>query len=269
MLKHYLKTAIRNFRNNKLIFAGSIITVFLCVLCLSLLFTYIHNELTMDDFHKRKKDIYLMTVQQSPGSEIEAIMADLFFQFNYKDYPEIENLTSVKKYRNGDIVFKYGEKAISSEGIVADSMFLKIFDFRLKGGDNNILNDPNSVVISEKFALQLFGNDDPVGKMVKVTERREKVYTVNAIFEDLPSNSSIQFDFIIPNHSGSFSRSGGNFILVNDKFDISAFADKIKHLGNSHQQFKESQMGIISLDDIYFNEENTNLKGIFLKSGNK
>jgi len=57
MLKHYIKIAFRNFKSNRLIFTGSIVTVFLCALCISLLFTYVHNELTMDDFHKREKDM--------------------------------------------------------------------------------------------------------------------------------------------------------------------------------------------------------------------
>ena len=57
MLKYYLKHAIQNFRSKKLISAGSIITVFLGALCISLLFSYFRHELSMDGFHKREDDI--------------------------------------------------------------------------------------------------------------------------------------------------------------------------------------------------------------------
>jgi hypothetical protein len=61
----------------------------------------------MDCFHKRVNDIYLITYQESLGSKPEAWDANLFFNFHYKDYPEIENLTTLKKYKEGEIKFTY------------------------------------------------------------------------------------------------------------------------------------------------------------------
>ncbi len=270
MLKHYLKYAIRTFKSNRLIFIGSIVSVFLSALCISLLFTYIHNELSMDHFHKRAKDIYLLTVQQSAGSTVEAIEANLFFDFNYRNYPGIDNLTTIKKYKKGEVKFAYGETSFSPEGIVVDSTFFEIFDFKLKTGDRKtILNDPEAVIITDKFARKLFGSEDPVGQVVQIDERVGKLYTIKGIVESPPSNSSITFDFILPDQSADFSRAGGNFILVNDNFNRRDFVEKIRNLGNVHPQFKNSRMDIMALDDVYFNGGNVDFKGIFSKSGNK
>ena len=270
MLKHYLKLTVRNFKSNRLIFAGSVVSVFLCALCISLLFTYVYNELSMDKFHKREKDIYLLTVQQSHESQVEAVEADLFFDFNYKDYPEIENFTTIKKYKKGELKFSYNETILSPEGIIADSTFFGIFNFKLKNGDKNtVLNTPDAIVLTEKFARQLFGNENPLGKVIKVTSRSEKFYTVSALSESPPPNSSITFDFIIPHHSGSYSRSGGNFILVNNNFNKEVFIEKIKDLGQKHEQFLDSRMNVMPFSTIYFNETNTGFKGIFSKSGNQ
>ncbi len=270
MLNHYLKYTIRNFRSNRLIFVGSVFTVFLSALCISLLFTYIYNELSMDNFHKREKDIYLLTIQQSPESQLEAIDASLFFNFNFKDYPEVENLTTIKKYKKGEIVFKYGETSISPEGIVADSTLLDVFDFALKVGDKNtVLHDPDAVIFTDRFAKKLFGDENPVGKVVEMKERVQKNYTVKGIVETPPANSSITFDFILPEHSNQFSRSGGNFILTNQQFNPTEFAEKIKNIGQTHEQFKDSRMNVLSLDDVYFNNAGANFKGIFSKFGNK
>jgi len=270
MLKHYLKYAIRSFKSNRLIFIGSIASVFLSALCISLLFTYIRNELTMDNFHKREKDIYLLTVQQSPESQIEAIEANLFFGFNFKDYPELETLTTVKKYKKGEIRFVYNETLLSPAGIVADSTFFEVFDFKLKLGDEKtILHDADAVVLTENLAHKLFGDEDPLGKMVKVAERNEKIYTVKGIIETPPSNSSITFDFVLPDHSEQFSRSGGNFILANSSFDKKLFVEKIKDLGHKHNQFTDSRLDVMALDDVYFSGSGADFNGLFSKFGDK
>lgn len=69
MIKYYIKFAFRNFRSNKIIFAGSLATLCFGALCISLLFSYIYNELTMDDFHERGQDIYMVAMKQSPQSD--------------------------------------------------------------------------------------------------------------------------------------------------------------------------------------------------------
>ncbi|MGQ7869071.1 ABC transporter permease [Sunxiuqinia sp. sy24] len=269
MIRHYLKHAFRTFKANRLVFAGSIFTVSLCALCISLLFTYIHNELSMDDFHKREKDIYLLTVQQSAESQLEAIEANLFFGFNYKDYPGIENFTGVKKFTKGEFLFKYEDRSVSPEGIVVDSTFLDIFDFKLKTGDRGaVLKEPDAVLFTDRFAKRLFGAENPMGKMVKMSGKVQRNYTVKGIIEVPPSNSSITFDFILPEHSASFSRSGVNFILVDGGFDKTGFVEKIKNLGHQHPQFKSSRMDVMALDEIYNNDSGASFNGLFPKHGN-
>jgi len=224
----------------------------------------------MDNFHKREKDIYLLTVQQSPESQIEAIEANLFFGFNFKDYPELETLTTVKKYKKGEIRFVYNETLLSPAGIVADSTFFEVFDFKLKLGDEKtILHDADAVVLTENLAHKLFGDEDPLGKMVKVAERNEKIYTVKGIIETPPSNSSITFDFVLPDHSEQFSRSGGNFILANSSFDKKLFVEKIKDLGHKHNQFTDSRLDVMALDDVYFSGSGADFNGLFSKFGDK
>ncbi|MBN2638418.1 MAG: ABC transporter permease, partial [Bacteroidales bacterium] len=184
MIIHYLKFAVRNFKSNRLVFVGSLVTVLLSSLCISLLYTYIHNELSMDNFHKREKDIYILTIQQSLETQLEAIDARLFFGFNYKDYPGVENLTSVKKFPKGECVFRFGEKSVSPEGIVADSTFFDIFDFKLKVGDRStVLREPDAAVFTDRFAKLFFGDENPMGKVVTLTGRVQRNYTVKGIVE--------------------------------------------------------------------------------------
>lgn len=270
MIKHYIKYAIRNFKSNRLVFAGSIATVFLGALCISLLFAYIHNELSMDDFHHHEKDIYLLTLNDSPESNPEITDAPAYFRFNSKDYPEIESLTTIKKYREGEIKFTYKENSFSPAGIVADSAFFDVFDFPLQVGDKaTILHDPDAIIFTPSTAKKIFGDENPIGKFVTITAKSEKVYTVKGILEPIPSNSSITFDFIIPDHSRNYSRMGGNFILANNNFNEAEFSEKIKDIGHYRDRYKESIVGIFPFAKMYFEGNNIDTIGIISKHGDR
>jgi putative ABC transport system permease protein len=274
MLRYYIKLAIRKFQSNRLIVAGSIVTVSLGTLCISLLFSYVHNELTMDDFFQRKTDIYMTLIRDTPESNLGAMDAGIFFNLSYKDFPELENQVSVKKYPKGEMSVSTGESVFTPEILVVDSTFFEIFDFNLiAGNEKKVLTDPGSAIVSEAFARVIFGNKNPIGQEIKVINSNIS-YTINGIAENIPSNSSITFDLIIPAHSASdgnvYSRLGAFFLLANNKFNLDAFNKKIKDLGHVHFQFKESSMSVISLKDIYFAKDiGNNSNSIFSRWGDK
>ncbi|TKG95807.1 FtsX-like permease family protein [Puteibacter caeruleilacunae] len=270
MFKYYFKSALRNFKSNKLIFGGSIITVLLCSLCISLLFTYIHNELSMDDIHKREKDIYLMTIKQSAESNPEGIEASMFFNFDYTKYPELENKVSVKKYNEEELRFTIDNNIFSPAGLVVDSTFFQVFDFQLKVGDRKtILQSPETLILTERLAHKMFGSENPIGKTITVVSRKQNVYTVKGIVQNPPSNSSIKFDFILRDHNMEFSRSGIDFLLANNTFDEAKFEEQIKDIGHQHPQFKSSTTQVMPLEDVYFGGKDMRIKGIFSKFGDQ
>jgi putative ABC transport system permease protein len=250
MIKYYFKLAIRKFQFNRLIFIGSIITVSIGALCISLLFSYVYNELTMNGFHKHVKDIYMMVVQISPESQYEPFEASRFVKFNYKDYPEVESLVSLLKHSEDQIRVSSGEAFFSSEVLIADSTFFTMFDFKLLiGNKKTILSDPGTAIITEDYARKIFGDKDPVGQEIKLTTSEIKTFTIKGVIEKLPSNSSITFDIVLPSHSGSYG-GGADFLLVNKKFNKEEFEKKIENLGN--HVLPGSKLSLMSFDDIYF-----------------
>jgi putative ABC transport system permease protein len=271
MLLYFIKLAFRKFESNWLIFAGSIVTVSIGALCISLLFSYVHNELTMDEFHKRVNDIYMMTVKASPESGYDPVEASLFFKFNYKDYPELESLVSLKRYSKGEIKVSCGQSVFSPEVLIADSTFFCLFDFKLLRGDRkNILCDPGAAIITEDYARKIFGNKDPVGQEIKVTALDIKEYTIKGVVGRVPSNSSITFDLILPNQFGIYNKMGADFLLVRKNFNREAFVKKIENVGHSHPQFKESKLSLISFNELYFNNGSNNFNHLlFTRFGDK
>ena len=131
MLKHYIKFAFKNFKSNKVIFLGSLATLCLGALCISLLFTYVYNELTKDDFHNNKKRIYLEVFKHSPNGEWGNPPPSI--DIDYSIFPEVETSISLpklsKKYKNATIYHE--ENSYYLDGIIADSTFFNIFNFDL------------------------------------------------------------------------------------------------------------------------------------------
>jgi putative ABC transport system permease protein len=214
----------------------------------------------------------MMVVQASPGSGYEGIQASLFFKFDYKNYPEVENLVTLQKYRKDDLKVTFEESSFSPEVLIADSTFFSVFDFNLLiGNKKTILTDPNNAIITADYARKIFGDKDPIGQEIKVTSSDIKTYTIKGVVDKLPSNSSITFDIILPKHSGSYDRSGADFLLVNKTFNRKEFVKKIENTGHSHFQFRESKVSLLSLNDIYFNNtgSNNNYDFIFTRFGDK
>src|SRR5690606_33731707 len=199
------------------------------------------------------------------------IDADMFFKFNYKEYPELESFVGIQKYPKGSLKLIHDGIVFTSEGLVADSTFFQIFNYELKIGSKNVLAEPDAIVLSEKFAKKIFNDENPIGKEIKVISSLESIYTVKAIVKNSSSNSSINFDFILPssNIPNHYSRSGSNFILVKDGFKENAFIDKIKNIGHVHNSFKDNRTSIIPFNSLYFNEESVELIGLIEKHGDK
>jgi len=90
-----------------------------------------------------------------------------------------------------------GEKKISSPVVFADQAFIKILDYKfIKGSRQNVLKDINTIVLTQSFSKKLFGNEDPINKIVKL--ENEDLLKVEAIIEDVPANSSIKFECLMP-----------------------------------------------------------------------
>ncbi|WP_316765411.1 ABC transporter permease [Pedobacter frigiditerrae] len=90
-----------------------------------------------------------------------------------------------------------GDKRISSKVVFTDPNFLKILDYKfIKGNPAQVLKDVNTIILTKSFAQKLFGNEDPINKTVKL--ENQDVLKVEAVIEDAPANSSINFECIMP-----------------------------------------------------------------------
>ncbi|MCB0610658.1 MAG: ABC transporter permease [Lewinella sp.] len=118
------------------------------------------------------------------------------------EYPEVEAFTRL--FQPGDQVLKADENQESRQfteggGLAVDSNFLEVFSFPLRSGKAaECLRDPGSIVLTESTARKYFGPveaDQAIGRTIAIDNRP---FRVSAVLEDLPGQSSIQFDFLTP-----------------------------------------------------------------------
>tara|TARA_R110001592_G_C13193089_1_gene753840 strand:+ start:70985 stop:73216 length:2232 start_codon:yes stop_codon:yes gene_type:complete len=227
----------------------------------------------MDGFHENKDNVYVITKKTSAKSLPEVFDPTLNFNIEYKDFPELRSHTRVSKYSDGELLFTYDNTTVSAGGLITDSLFFKVFDFKLLIGDiNNVLDEPDAILLTEDFAKIIFGDEDPIGKIIEVGDRKVKKFTVRGILDKVPYNSSIELDFIMPrqyNDPNFFSRMGGSFILVDKSFDETLFKERINQFEDKYNRFKETTLDILPFDYKEINKSNVQSHGIFSRIVNE
>lgn len=238
MFKNYLKIAWRNLIRNKSFSLLNIVGLSVGLAVTALILIWINFELGVDQFHTNNNRIYEVYNQYPVDGEIwtwnstPKIMAPTI----KKDFPEVE---SVSRYNYDDsFLFSVGDKRMKSTGTIVDPDFLNIFSFPLlEGNVATVLEDVNSVVITEKFAQKLFGNEPAMGKIVKVNNA--DTFKVTGILRDLPDNTGFNFEFLMPwayaQQLGWNDKYWGNnsiatYVLLKEGADYKAFSKKIKNL---------------------------------------
>jgi putative ABC transport system permease protein len=199
MFKNYLKLVLRNIQRNKGYSFINIAGLVIGMTCFILIMLFVQYELSYDNFHENHDRIFRI-ICQLPGEEygmtedVLAITPAPLASAMMEAFPEVESATKFNA-RNRLLLSK-DQTNFFEAGVFADNNFLNIFSFKLiKGDKNNVLRNPQNIIISQRLAQKFFGNDDPMGKTLTCYLGD---FTVTGIAEDVPENSHIQFDWIIP-----------------------------------------------------------------------
>ena len=111
-----------------------------------------------------------------------------------ENFPEIVQSTN---FSNMELKVAHEETGFYCSGSYVDPEFFNMFSLTFLNGDpTTALSRPNSIVISKSLSLRLFGNKNPAGKTLEINDANN--YSISGIIEDIPENSHIQFDFLMP-----------------------------------------------------------------------
>jgi putative ABC transport system permease protein len=197
MFKNYLKTAIRNLTRHKgyslINIAGFAIGIACCILIL----IWVHDELSFDRFHKNLDSLHRVVEEQNYSDGTIFPIARTPYPVGpalVADYPEIINFARFTPcWRT---LMESGDKSFYERGLAfADPSLLEMFSFPLLKGDlNSALSETKAVLISEDMAKKYFGLEDPIGKTLTMDNAVD--FQVSGVFENIPHNSHLQFDFL-------------------------------------------------------------------------
>ncbi|HFA47806.1 MAG TPA: FtsX-like permease family protein [Bacteroidetes bacterium] len=198
MFTNHFKVALRSLLRDQFYTLLNGIGLAIGMAAALLIFLWVSDELSFDNFHKKGGRIYRITASWTFGGKEEAIattpspLADAVRE----KVPEVEKY--VRLMDLWGTVLKYDGRRFGAEnGYLADAEFFEIFDFPfLHGSPENALSKPNNVVLTASKAKQIFGTTDVVGQPLQLAGKME--LTVSAVLQDVPSNSHLQFDLLIP-----------------------------------------------------------------------
>jgi ABC-type antimicrobial peptide transport system permease subunit len=194
MLKNYLKTALRNLRNNKTYSVINITGLAVSLAVSILLLLWVNDELSYDRFNVNAANIYKLVPkfdEQSIWNNTPAPIA----VYAKKEVPEVEDACRIRE--NGAVsIFEYkGKKITEGHNCLADASFFSIFTYPLiKGNPEQPFTDAHSIVLSETTAKIFFGDEDPINKVLKADDK--KIYRVTGVMKDMPANSSIHYNIV-------------------------------------------------------------------------
>lgn len=197
-LRNYLKVTKQNLVRNKLFSFINITGLAIGMASAILIWLWIQHEITFDQFHAKKDRIYKVGINAQVDGSIDtwAETPMVLGPTLKADFPnEIEEF-SRDNWVAAFILHSNGQH-IQTEGDIVDPSFLKIFSFPLlRGNPNTALDTIHSILLTESLAKQMFGNDDPMGKTIRVDSNA--YFTVRGILKDLPYNTGFRFKYLVP-----------------------------------------------------------------------
>lgn len=198
MIKNFFKTAFRNLIRHKVYAFINILGLSVGITASIFILLWVSDELSFDKFHTNADRIFSVLINNTyPDGRIEtypATPAKLKDAIE-SDIPEVEQAAHYS-YETA-LLIKEGTKSYNERGIYADPALFTIFSFPVVAGNEaKPLSDIKSVAISQTLAAKLFQHENPIGKSLLIGQAYE--LTITSVFADIPKNSSLQFDFVIP-----------------------------------------------------------------------
>ncbi len=250
MYKNLLNHSLRALNRQKSYVFLNIIGLSVGIACSLLIALYLFNEISYDKFHAKRDRIYRVILDGKIGEqEIKAAYTcSPLGSALLNEVPEVEAFVRVNFW--GETILRNYEQSFSEDAFMeADSSFFSVFSFPLlKGDERSVLNEPHTLVLSETAASRIFGNEDPIDKMLKVG-MDTILYRVTGVFRDMPKNSHIRANIIssfMTNPRADnpmwMSNSFFTYILLKPEADANGVDVKLKeilkkYIGPEVQQF--------------------------------
>ncbi len=240
MFKNYFKIAWRNLLRNKIFSVIKILGLSIGLTVCMLIFLYTKDEISYDQFHENKAQLYRIIQTwrfgKDPAQTIgitNAVVGESFA----KEIPEVQQYVRI----NGvAVTVKKNNDVFTEKPLFVDDNFFSLFTFPLKEGNKRTaLKDLHSVVLSNDMAKKYFGTTDVTGKVMQIKlDTAFENFTITAVAENSPQNSTLKADMLIPykyydtynSNKGWFGGSLNTFLLLSPEANLKTVEGKMQTL---------------------------------------
>jgi len=256
MFKNYLTIALRVLRRNKVIAFINIAGLAVGMVCAALILLYVRHELSYDQYHLKKKNIYrLVTSVQGAAYQAIAKVPGPWGIAAERDLPEVRSAARFVFF-NETLVSRGEKRFYEAGGFYADSTVFEVFSFLLiRGNSKTALTRPNAIVVTEDFAKKYFAEEDPLGQTFTFDNQNE--YQVTAVLSNVPTNSHFTFDFLVSMATYANPRRDDwqwnqyyTYLLLNDGASPGAVAAKFSALLRTYMDEKLAAGYVQSLQPL-------------------
>ncbi len=234
------------------------------IACSLLMMLWVMDEISYDKFHENSDNLYLVLKNRLYDTgEIRTSRATMgpLAEGLEREIPEIERAVPV--YGSEDYFFVDDQK-FKEAGIYTNSEFLEVFSFPLVEGDpRETLESPNSIIISQTLAQKYFNSQSAIGKNIKMNNGKN--FQVTGIVKDVPSNSSLQFDYMVPIESFTDRNAwakewGNNYLQTYIQLGKNASLEDVNSKLATYLEAKNPRMKVLELflqpfDTTYLNSK--------------
>lgn len=197
MFQHFIKIILRQFITSKMYMAIKVLGLAIGLAVSLLIMLFILHELSYDSFHKNRDQIYSLIVTMRNGDVTENVAQGTagMGKSLVEEFPEIEDM--VRFTNPWDVYFlNDGKTKVLKDVVFADSSVFDVFSFPLVSGNPELaLSEPFTTVITESEAEKLFGDENPVGKVLKYNGKYN--FRITGVMKDPPANSHLYFGAIM------------------------------------------------------------------------
>lgn len=202
-MRTFIKIAIRNLRSNKVFATVTIIGLTIAFVSWQVIMLYVSHEISFDRWHRHPEEVYRVVKDfvNPDGCRIpDATTPPALAPALKRDLPEVAFATRFFPAWGRKYLVQYGEKRFYESDLVrVDSNFFDVLDFPfIAGNKGTVFRDIHSIVLTGRGARKYFGNEDPIGKVLRINVNNGTDYKVSAIIKDVPSASHFSFDFLMP-----------------------------------------------------------------------
>lgn len=242
MIKNYIKIAWRSLVHNKVYSGINIMGLSIGLAAAMLIVLYSKDEVSYDRFHTNEKNIYRVVNQWlNPDGSIKSKDGNSGHFQGPKFKESVPEVAAFVRLKSENRNIRHQNEISNIEMLAVDSNFFSVFTFPLTAGNpKTALLEPKSIILSEEMAQKYFKSSDVLGKTIELIEDDKFVpYKITGVSENCPQNSSIKFDFLIPQvvEKSEYANSDNWFNFFQNTFLVLS--------PNANQQAVEAKMKLV------------------------